>query len=270
MTQENPAARWLPVRRFVLHAKTDSDWQPLARGDASQRDIELKAVTAGEIHARHLRAGSLAVDLNDVATAKAYHFYWLYVLRGTMEMANGRESIKTLVAGDCVHQPGLLKDYSIDLMPGTEVLEIAVPITSASTPRPPPLHDYQPVVNIEKEVGYIQGEGLRTYFSYRDLGVAQATDDKILLHVIRATAPSPAGGTGWHRHDISQMIFVLDGWLDLGIAGHAPFRMQAGDTMCMSSDTEHVVSAFSADYATLEMCIPAHYNTVDVPLPQGY
>ena len=33
--------------------------------------------------------------------------------------------------------------------------------------------------------------GLRSYLEYRDLGVREATDGKVLIHVIRAKGPCP-------------------------------------------------------------------------------
>jgi hypothetical protein len=33
--------------------------------------------------------------------------------------------------------------------------------------------------------------------------------------------------------------------------------------MCISAGTRHNVPAFSSDYAIIELCIPADYDTVD-------
>jgi hypothetical protein len=42
-------------------------------------------------------------------------------------------------------------------------------------------------------------EGLRDFFLYRDLGVAEATAGKVLAQLVRANA-APEKGTGWHYH----------------------------------------------------------------------
>ena len=36
--------------------------------------------------------------------------------------------------------------------------------------------------------------GLRPYFEYRDLGIVEATEGRVLAHVIRATGPCPGPG----------------------------------------------------------------------------
>lgn len=41
--------------------------------------------------------------------------------------------------------------------------------------------------------------GLRDFFLYRDLGVAKATNGKVIAHLVKAKNP-PIDGTGWHYH----------------------------------------------------------------------
>jgi len=43
-------------------------------------------------------------------------------------------------------------------------------------------------------------EGLRSFFEYRDLGVASATSGKVIVHLVRAKN-APVEGTGWHIHE---------------------------------------------------------------------
>lgn len=40
--------------------------------------------------------------------------------------------------------------------------------------------------------------GLRDFFLYRDLGIAQATHGKVIAQLVKANVP-PEQGTGWHR-----------------------------------------------------------------------
>ncbi|MEN9589987.1 MAG: hypothetical protein RLZZ481_1773, partial [Pseudomonadota bacterium] len=52
-------------------------------------------------------------------------------------------------------------------------------------------------------------DGLREYFDYRDLGIYDSTDKKVVAHVIRASKGSNAHGD-WHCHEIEfQFVFVL-------------------------------------------------------------
>jgi [protein-PII] uridylyltransferase len=50
--------------------------------------------------------------------------------------------------------------------------------------------------------------GLRDFFLYRDLGVAAATNGKVIAHLVKANAP-PEEGTGWHYHVCDFQIVVM-------------------------------------------------------------
>ncbi len=39
--------------------------------------------------------------------------------------------------------------------------------------------------------------GLRDFFLYRDLGIAEATHGKVIAHLVKANM-APEKGTGWH------------------------------------------------------------------------
>src|SRR5690606_10980794 len=118
------------------------------------------------------------------------------------------------------------------------------------------------VSSIDKAADYIVGDGPRSFFSYRDLGVAAATGRRIHIHIVRASKPIEKG-TGWHSHSMGQLFYVLEGWADLEVERLPSVRMSAGDAMCIAPRMKHDVPRFSNDYAVLEMCIPADYDTVD-------
>jgi hypothetical protein len=44
-----------------------------------------------------------------------------------------------------------------------------------------------------------KGEGLRDFFFYRDLGIAEATAGKVLAQLVRSNN-APEKGTSWHYH----------------------------------------------------------------------
>lgn len=55
--------------------------------------------------------------------------------------------------------------------------------------------------------------GLRSFFEYRDLGIKQATDGRVVAHVIRAAAGTSFSGQP-HLHKTSfQLVYVLKGWI---------------------------------------------------------
>ena len=43
--------------------------------------------------------------------------------------------------------------------------------------------------------------GLRDFFPYRDLGIAAATNGKVIAHLVKANR-APETGTGWHMRRI--------------------------------------------------------------------
>ena len=54
--------------------------------------------------------------------------------------------------------------------------------------------------------------GLRDFFLYRDLGVAEATHGKVIAHLVKANM-APETGTGWHRHEADfQIVIMTKGW----------------------------------------------------------
>jgi hypothetical protein len=57
-----------------------------------------------------------------------------------------------------------------------------------------------------------QSGGLRDFFEYRDLGVAEATKGQVVAHLVRAKN-APEVGTGWHVHEADfQIVIMLKGW----------------------------------------------------------
>src|SRR5437763_146752 len=58
------------------------------------------------------------------------------------------------------------------------------------------------------------GGGLRDFFLYRDLGIADATGGQVICHLVKANPDCPpVDGTGWHRHDCEfQIVIMMKGW----------------------------------------------------------
>ena len=53
--------------------------------------------------------------------------------------------------------------------------------------------------------------GLRPFFTYRDLGIHEATGGSYGAHVIRAV-PGQHAEPHWHTHDLTfQMVYILKG-----------------------------------------------------------
>ena len=105
--------------------------------------------------------------------------------------------------------------------------------------------------------------GLRSYLQYRDLGVKDATDGKVLAHVIRATGPSEGPG-GYHAHALEfQMNYLLKGWIRVEFEDVGELRMEAGDAWYQAPGVGHEVLEFSEDFEVIEITMPADFPTTD-------
>ncbi|MCH2203465.1 MAG: cupin domain-containing protein [Fuerstiella sp.] len=105
--------------------------------------------------------------------------------------------------------------------------------------------------------------GLRSYFEYRDLGMVEATEGRVLANVIRAVGPC-SGPSGYHTHDVEfQLNYVLRGWIRVELEDVGEVRFEAGDSWNQEPNIKHEVLEFSDDFEVLEICMPAEFQTRD-------
>ena len=72
----------------------------------------------------------------------------------------------------------------------------------------------------DNQTEYVGG-GLRDFFLYKDLGLKEATDGKVLAHITKANLPPEnSGGTGWHIHVDNIKSFIC---------------LRAGPSLCMKT-----------------------------------
>ena len=111
-----------------------------------------------------------------------------------------------------------------------------------------------------------KGQGLRDFFLYRDLGVAEATSGKVLAQVVRANS-APEKGTGWHRHEAEfHIVIMLKGWARF-MYGTEETLVAAGDCVHQMPGIVHYLFDYSADMEYLEIVGPADFSSVDVAGP---
>jgi mannose-6-phosphate isomerase-like protein (cupin superfamily) len=107
-------------------------------------------------------------------------------------------------------------------------------------------------------------KGLRSFFEYRDLGLAQATGGRYGGYVVRAVR-SGNESTGTHTHaPDAQIIYILKGWLKAEYGGQGIVMLKAGACLHNPPGNAHNVFEFSDDLEFLEITAPAEYATVDV------
>ena len=111
-----------------------------------------------------------------------------------------------------------------------------------------------------------KGEGLRDFFLYRDLGIAEATSGKVLAQLVRANN-APEKGTGWHRHEAEfHIVIMLKGWARF-MYGTRETLVAAGDCVNQMPGIVHHLFDYSPDMEYLEIVGPADFSTVDVKGP---
>jgi mannose-6-phosphate isomerase-like protein (cupin superfamily) len=107
-------------------------------------------------------------------------------------------------------------------------------------------------------------DGLRPYSSYRDLGVADATQGLAQAHVIRMVAPFDAKLSQKHHHNLQfQMVYCLKGWFETEFEGIGRQRLVAGSSWVQPPGIRHTVVGWSDDCELLEVVMPAQHETVN-------
>ena len=115
--------------------------------------------------------------------------------------------------------------------------------------------------------GRFEGQGLRPFFEYRQLGIAQATGGAYGAHVIRAVPGMESPGA-WHCHDLDfQMVYVTQGWVVFEYEGQGEHVLRAGSCVLRPPGIRHREIRHSDDLELLEITSPAEFATRDAVAP---
>ncbi len=105
--------------------------------------------------------------------------------------------------------------------------------------------------------------GLRDFFLYRDLGVAEATNGKVIAHLVKANE-APEKGTGWHRHEAEfQIVVMTKGWARFMYEDQVTL-VEAGDVVHQRPGIRHFLFDYSPDMEYMEIVGPADFKTISV------
>ncbi len=111
-----------------------------------------------------------------------------------------------------------------------------------------------------------RSDGLRDFFIYRDLGIADATAGKVIAQMVRANK-APEKGTGWHRHEAQfHIVIMTKGWAKF-MYENKETLVSAGDCVHQRPGIVHYLFDYSPDMEYLEIVGPADFTTVDMPAP---
>lgn len=118
-------------------------------------------------------------------------------------------------------------------------------------------------------------EGLRDFFTYRDLGVSEATQGRVIAQLVRANT-APEKGTGYHVHEAEfHIVYMLKGWARFIYDG-VDTLVSAGDCVHQRPGVVHFLYDYSPDMEFFEVVGPAEFGTTDVvagwpvPAPQPW
>ena len=118
------------------------------------------------------------------------------------------------------------------------------------------------VVSHAKDAAFERG--LRSFYEYRDLGIADATAGRVVAHVIRAAAGA-AFSSQPHTHNTTfQLVYVLSGWIEFEYEGQGRIRLEAGSCVHQPSLIRHREVGHSEDVEMLEIVLPANFTTEEV------
>jgi quercetin dioxygenase-like cupin family protein len=111
--------------------------------------------------------------------------------------------------------------------------------------------------------------GRRDFFSYHDLGVADASNGAMRAQVMK-TKQGLTRPTGWHYHVCDQQfIYALKGWVDLEFEDGRKIRVNEGDSMMIPGGLRHNETATASELEILEISVPAKFGTVPCDPPAG-
>lgn len=111
-------------------------------------------------------------------------------------------------------------------------------------------------------------DGLRDFFLYKDLGIKDATDGKVIAHLVKANKP-PDHGTGWHIHVLDfQLVVMNKGWAKF-MYGDKVTLVEAGDVVNQQPGLVHYLFDYSPDMEYLEICSPADFGSPAHDAPEG-
>jgi len=103
--------------------------------------------------------------------------------------------------------------------------------------------------------------GLREFFEYRDLGIAQATAGAYSVQVIRALDGHESSGVP-HLHQLDfQFVYVFRDWVELEYEHTGVVRLEQGDSVYQPPGVRHREIRHSADLEMLEAVAPANFHT---------
>lgn len=113
-------------------------------------------------------------------------------------------------------------------------------------------------------------KGRREFFTYRDLGVADASAGALRAQVMKSSQ-GMSRPTGWHYHECDgQFVYILKGWVDLQFEDGRTLRVEEGDSLFIPGFLRHNEIKTSQEMEILEVSVPGAMGTTPCDPPAGW
>jgi len=113
-------------------------------------------------------------------------------------------------------------------------------------------------------------KGRREFFTYRDLGVAEASGGNMRAQVMLASQ-GLSRPTGWHYHECDgQFIYILKGWVELQFEDGKTIKVEQGDSLFIPGYLRHNETRTSDEMEILEVSVPGELGTKPCEAPPGF
>lgn len=113
------------------------------------------------------------------------------------------------------------------------------------------------------------GEGLRAFFDYGGLGIAEATDRRCGAQVVRAV-PGRTSPGDWHSHRLElRMVYVTRGRILFEYEGEGEHLLRAGSCVLRPPGIRHRDLPHSDDMELIEITAPAAFEADPEEVPEG-
>lgn len=110
--------------------------------------------------------------------------------------------------------------------------------------------------------------GRRSWISYRDLGVEDATNGAMRAEIMHIDDAETSKPTGWHYHTADmQLLYVIEGWVKIEFPELGVTTINAGESMMIPGGTVHQELCSSEPLRLLEISVPSKMGTVPVETP---
>ena len=111
--------------------------------------------------------------------------------------------------------------------------------------------------------------GRRSFFTYHDLGVTDASHGAMRAQITKATQ-GLGQPTGWHYHVCDQQfVYMVKGWVDLEFEDGRKIRLKAGESLMIPGGMRHNETATADELEILELSVPSKMDTVPCDPPAG-